>query len=174
MELLDLYNEERVPLGKTMKRGDLQKNGEYYLIVAIWTVDQNGNLLLTKRSPEKEFFPNEWENSGGAVLSGETSAEAAIRELYEETGIHVLPNELILLGSCREDEFFVDTYFVLKNEPKPKVTLQPGETSDYRWVTLEMFDRMAAASQIIKPAVRQITPLRKKLEQCIIGASHVR
>lgn len=167
MELLDLYDENRRPLGRTIERGKRLKTGEYHLVAAIWTADRDGKLLLTRRAPEKEFFPNEWENSGGAVLAGETSLKGAVRELYEETGICVSEKDLILLGSCREEHLLVDTYLALIGEAEPPVTLQPGETAGFRWVTLTEYDRMAAAGKIIEPAVRQTAPLRKKMEQYI-------
>ena len=169
MELLDLYNENRRPLGRTIERGKRLKTGEYHLVAAVWTADRDGKLLLTRRAPEKEFFPNEWENSGGAVLAGETSLEGAVRELYEETGIHVSAKDLVLLGSSREEHLLVDTYLALIGEPEPPVILQPGETAGFRWVTLAEFDRMAAAGEIIEPAVRQTAPIRKKMEQYITG-----
>ena len=76
---------------------------------------------------------------------------------------------MILLGSCREEHLLVDTYLALIGEAEPPVTLQPGETAGFRWVTLTEYDRMAAAGKIIEPAVRQTAPLRKKMEQYITG-----
>jgi len=38
------------------------------------------------RHPNKKEYSNYWENTGGSVLSGETSKVGAIRELFEETG----------------------------------------------------------------------------------------
>lgn len=167
MELWDLYDENRAPLGRTVERGGELKPGEYHLIAAIWTADKDGRLLLTKRSPEKEYFPNEWENSGGAVLAGETSAEGAVRELREETGIRAAEQELILLGSCREEKSHVDTYLVLLGVSKPAVTLQKGETADYKWVTFEEYERMADGCEVIEPAVRQTLPLLEQMKRLV-------
>ena len=57
----------------------------------VWVVNSLGDFLLTLRSPEKEASPGCWENSGGAVVAGETSLQGALRELGEETGIQASP-----------------------------------------------------------------------------------
>ena len=170
MERWDLYDENRTPLGRTAFRGETLNEGEYHLVAVIWTADKDGKILLTKRSPEKPYFPNEWENSGGAVLAGETSPNAAHRELFEETGLRAGKNGMILLGSCKEDHYFVDTYLALLDEAAPKVTFQPGETVDARWVTLPELDRIVSENGIIAPAIRQLAPLRERLEKEIRNA----
>ena len=172
MERWDLYDQNRLPLGRTAERDVPLEPGEYHLVAAIWTVDREGNILLTRRAPEKKFFPNEWENSGGAVLAGENSLEGALRELREETGIRAAKDEITLLGSCREDHYFVDTYLVLKRESMPAVILQPGETAEAKWVSLEELTRMISAEEIIEPAVRQLAPLWTKLEAAVKKLSH--
>ncbi len=168
MEFLDLYDQNRRPLGRQIERNAPRKHGEYSLIAAVWTADRNGKLLLTKRSPEKEFFPGEWENSGGAVLAGETSQGGAIRELFEETGLQADAEKLILLGSCREEYGFVDTYLFLLEEEEPLITLLPGETSASKWVTLAEYREMADKKLIIEPAVRQARPFLKQMEKLIL------
>ena len=51
-------------------------------------LDQHGHvLLLEARDPADASKGQWWEIPGGGIEKGETSAEAALRELYEETGI---------------------------------------------------------------------------------------
>ncbi len=51
-------------------------------------LDQHGHvLLLEARDPADASKGQWWEIPGGGIEQGETSAEAARRELYEETGI---------------------------------------------------------------------------------------
>ena len=52
---------------------------------------------MTLRDKAKPVYPNCWENTGGAVLAGETSLEGALRELREETGLAAQPEALRLL-----------------------------------------------------------------------------
>lgn len=53
MEVWDLYDEDREPLGITHERGIPMKEGTYHVVVDIWTVTPEGKILLTQRHPEK-------------------------------------------------------------------------------------------------------------------------
>ena len=76
MELWDLFDNGRNPLGRTHRRGTPTTPGEYHVVVSIWTADSSGNFLLTLRDPAKESYPNHWENTGGSALAGDTSRAA--------------------------------------------------------------------------------------------------
>ena len=107
MELWDVYDARRQLTGRTHRRGVPMQPGDYHLIVFVWIFNSAGQLLLTKRSPEKESYPNLWETTGGAVIAGETSREAIVRELREETGLSAermtcLTTLLTTPGFCTE------------------------------------------------------------------------
>ena len=61
---MDIYDAHRQRTGRVHRRGEPLQKGEYGLVVCVWVSDGAGRLLLTKRAPEKESFPNAWENSG--------------------------------------------------------------------------------------------------------------
>jgi 8-oxo-dGTP diphosphatase len=50
-------------------------------------VASDGSLLLQLRDDKAPAYPNVWGLPGGAIEDGETPAEAAARELLEETGL---------------------------------------------------------------------------------------
>ncbi len=50
------------------------------------TLDHSFDSLLLKRSKEVSTFPERWALVSGSAEPGETFAQAAIRELEEETG----------------------------------------------------------------------------------------
>jgi 8-oxo-dGTP pyrophosphatase MutT (NUDIX family) len=52
-------------------------------------VDDRGHVLLGRRADT-----GEWALPAGAIDPGEQPAEAAIREVYEETGVHVVVERL--------------------------------------------------------------------------------
>ena len=169
MELWDLYDGERRPLGRTHVRGVPCPPGEYHLVVTIWTVDLGGNILLTLRDSAKESYPNTWENTGGSALMGETSRQAAARELLEETGIAAAEEELVPLGSQTTHDSFVDHYLLRRDVALDELRLQPGETADARLVTLVELNAMIADRTLAKPIGEQFERIRETFERLVYG-----
>ena len=69
-----------------------------------------------------------WECTGGAVQAGESSVNGAVRELKEETGLQVAPQELSLMHTVRLKDRFVDTYIVRMDFTMPQIVLDREET----------------------------------------------
>lgn len=153
MEFNDIYDKERKLTGRTHRRGTPWRKGEYGLVVCVWVYDGQGKLLLTRRAPEKSFAGT-WENSGGAALAGENSLQAIIRELREETGIAGAAEEFELLSSARDRTAHYD-FYCLRRSSDTKVTLQPGETDAYQWVSFAQVHEMIAQKQICKVIANQ-------------------
>ena len=95
MEFWDIYDENKKPTGRTMKRNDwCLKDGEYHLTVLGVVGRPDGTFLITKRVMTKAWAPGWWEVSGGAAQAGEESCEAVLREVKEETGLKLLSYKL--------------------------------------------------------------------------------
>lgn len=132
-ELWDVRDVDGALLGRTMRRGlNRFEPGEYHLVVGTCVQAPDGRVLVTRRSPDKKTHPNKWEFSAGSALTGEESAEAAARELGEETGIVVPPEALTFVGRVLERKKLFDVYFLRLREP---VTIVPqeGEVSEFAW-----------------------------------------
>ena len=88
MEMVDLYDENRLPLGRTAERYAPKGEGEYRVVVHICVFDSRGRLLIQQRSREKAVWPEAWDvSAAGGVDAGETSRQAAEREFREELGV---------------------------------------------------------------------------------------
>ena len=71
MELWDIYDKNKKPTGRTMKRNDWHlKDGEYHLTVLGVVAREDGTFLITKRVMTKAWAPGWWEVSGGAAQAG--------------------------------------------------------------------------------------------------------
>ena len=86
-ELWDIYDSDRNPTGRVEPRGRLVI-GDYHLVVHIWLMNEKGEILVTQRAQNNPWGLF-WETTGGSVLAGETSLQAAVREVREEVGIQV-------------------------------------------------------------------------------------
>ena len=145
----DIYDENRQKTGKVHLRGTPWKHGEYGLVVCVWVYDGKGNLLLTRRAPEKSF-PGTWENSGGAAKAGEDSLTAIRRELFEETGILAEPWELELIDRGRDSCTHYDFYCLRKDVPLSEIKLLPGETDDVMWADFSEVHQMVESEKIFR------------------------
>ena len=163
MELNDIYDKDRNLTGRVHRRGTPWKKGEYGLVVCVWVYDGRGNILLTRRAPEKSFAGT-WENSGGAAQAGEDSLQAITRELREETGIGAEAGEFELLSTGRDRNCFYDFYCLKREIPLEQITLQPGETDAVQWASFEKVRQMIRDGQICKIIGKQFLKQEQDLK----------
>lgn len=139
MELWDIYDKDKKPTGRTMKRNDwCLKEGEYHLSVLGVIQRPDGKYLITKRAADKAWAPGWWEVSGGAAIAGETSEDAMKREILEETGLDVTNAEGGFLFSYHRenpgegDNYFVDVYKYHMDFTEEDIKLQTEETNAFQ------------------------------------------
>ena len=150
MELWDIYDAQKQKTGRTMKRNDwCLKEGEYHLTVLGVIARPDGKFLITQRVMTKSWAPGWWEVSGGAAIAGETSKEAVLREIKEETGLDVSQSEGGYLFSYKRenpgegDNYFVDVYRFVIDFEESDLQLQLQETTGYKLATLEEIQAFA-------------------------------
>lgn len=96
MEIWDLYDERRKIIGEHIRGTELPEDG-FHLVVHVWIQNGDGKYLMTQRSANKPTFPLMWECVGGSVIKGENSIRSAVREVKEEVGVNLLPEDGELL-----------------------------------------------------------------------------
>jgi len=141
-ELIDLYDADRNPIGKTIPReGAFLKEGEFMLYVLAIVQNMEGKYLITQRSMDKHWAAGWWEVTGGGVLSGETSSQAVLREVREEVGLDVSGQPIAPVYAYknvdleRGDNYIVDIYHFHLDVTKDDVTLQDSEAIDCAFAT---------------------------------------
>lgn len=145
MEFWDIYDANKQPTGRTMKRNDwCLKDGEYHLtVLGVVKRKSDGKFLITKRDMTKSWAPGWWEVSGGAAQAGEASFEAACREVLEETGLDVSKCENAYQFDYRRDNpgegdnYFVDIYRFELEFDESDVKPQEAETDGFMLATHE-------------------------------------
>ena len=136
MEFVDLYDENRYPLGRTAQRFSRREKGTWRLITHLCIFDSRGRLLIQQRSDEKRIWPGKWDvSAAGGVSAGETTRTAAVRELEEELGLSAAEQELRSICTVTFNYAF-DDYFILKRDVDLRdLHLQAEEVSAVRWAT---------------------------------------
>ena len=153
MEYLDIVDENGLPTGRTVSRSDAHRNGVRHRTAHVWIVRKGGTgyeILLQKRSMEKESFPGLYDtSSAGHIPAGEEPLPSALRELREELGIDAAPDTLRYAGTFRiryEKEFYgrpfrdnevTSVYVYDAPVDTESLTLQKSEVDEVRWFDLE-------------------------------------
>ncbi len=150
MEYWDIYDSNKNVTGRTMKRNDwILKDGEYHLTVLGVIKRPDGKFLITKRVMTKAWAAGWWEVSGGAAQAGETSKEAVIREVGEETGLDVSTAKGGYVFTYKRenpgegDNYFVDVYRFEMDFSESDLKLQQEETDGYKLATKQEIEEIA-------------------------------
>lgn len=97
----------------------------------------DGQFLLLHR-PEHKSQGGKWGVPGGKVDADETEIAAMVRELGEETGINIDPENIHHFNTIYvryPDHDFVYSMFSADFPERPEVRLNPAEHQDFRWTT---------------------------------------
>ena len=161
MEYWDLYNENREKINKKHLRSNINElnPGEYHIVVNIWIINEQNEILITQRHPNKEFGLK-WECPGGSIIAGEDSITGALREVEEEIGIKLNKENGRLIHTRKREMDFKDTYLFKVNINIKKTKLQKNEVINIKLVTkqelLEMLDNNEIAEPIIEDVLKLI------------------
>lgn len=144
MEYLDVYNENKELVNKTIERHESRSvlgDNEYFLFEQAWIINNDGKILLTRRAPNKKYA-GFWEPTSGHVMSCEKSIDGIKRELKEELGIKINDNELTLIKSFIDKKSIKEIWIVKKDISINSLKFIDNEVSDAKYVTIDEFKEM--------------------------------
>ncbi len=198
MEQLDIVNENGIPTGKTIPRDIAHRDGILHCTAHVWIIRPCSNgyeILLQKRSQEKESFPGLYDtSSAGHIPAGDEPLSSALRELQEELGIKAGPEQLHYAGTFRiqyEKEFhghlFRDNevakvYVYLDSVEISDLELQTSEVEEVRWFSLndvwneiqysrERFCVPAGGLKVLKDYLKDLHPMAPAISSKCSGNS---
>lgn len=137
-ELLFVVDENNIPL-EPKPRDEVHAKGYWHRNTHLWIVNDKGELLCQQRSQLKDSNPGMMESFfGGHTLAGEEYKESGIKELEEELGLKVAPDELeeLFLYKNEKDKEFQKIYKIHWNGDIKTLHLEPDEVAEISWITV--------------------------------------
>ena len=146
-ETIDVLNEKGVKTGHIATRTEVHQKGLWHRAVIVCVINDNNEILMQRRSLNKEKYPGLWDISVAAhVRSGEDAISTASRELNEEINIPIEYTTQIrdfryitsfinqhVVGNLIENQFY-DLFVIRRNIETTQLNYTDDEVMDAKWV----------------------------------------
>lgn len=124
------------------------------IFVAEIYIIHDDKLLMLKRSETKKKFPGFWSLPGGHIDEGEDPLAAAIREVKEETGVTIVPEEIklkvvALHHHIDREELYAAFAFAVTLTEQPIITSEERE-GEARWIPVTEAKRLENVFEPVK------------------------
>jgi 8-oxo-dGTP diphosphatase len=138
-------------------------NLEKPYVVSVYAVLRNekGEFLLLKRSENSHSNPEKWDLPGGKLVRGELLEEAVVREVWEETGISIVPGEIAGYAAFELPEKKVIAVVYDGGYIIADVKLS-GEHTEYAWISLDSILKLGSLPDHFKEFFKRFGAENKK------------
>lgn len=142
MELLRVVDQDGNNTNEILEREELHNRGKLHNEVTIYVINNNGEILLQRRSSNRRFCPNKLGVIAGHIEYNETPIEGAIRELKEEIGLRVKKNDINFLYDRylvkeRFNNHFMYSFYTICNKSEKEFKIQKEELSYVKWYNID-------------------------------------
>jgi 8-oxo-dGTP diphosphatase len=142
MEICDVLDEAGNRTGRTVMRGTKLAPGEYYSVVHVWIRNEAGEYLVQQRAPQLDSDPGIWATTVGYVLADEASIYGAMREVREELGIQLSPEQLTRVARHKMDNRIEDVWLAGVTLAAIGVPAAGPEVSNWKWASKTELEKM--------------------------------
>jgi isopentenyldiphosphate isomerase len=135
------------PTGVRLPRHEAIARGVWCRSTNVFVLNARGEVLCHKRDLAKERLPGVWmTHLGGHVGVGETYETNARKELAEEAGVLLRPEELLAWRTTRMDgaRLWVREFVAVVDAPADALVPQPGEVDAFAWMAPDAVIRASA------------------------------
>ena len=142
MELIEIVDENGNFTGQIMDKEEAHDKNLLHNEVGIFIINDDGKVLLQKRSANKRFSPNKWGLCAGHVEANESLENAALREIKEEVGLDITSKELIPYGEREitisdSNSHITYFYYIRCNKKENEFAIQTEELSEVKWFNID-------------------------------------
>lgn len=149
-EYIDIISPGGDVTGVSKPRSEVHQAGDWHRSIHVWILNDARELLIQRRAFEKENHPGLWDVScAGHITAGDSSRQAAVRELTEELGLTIQPTALELMFTIEShyvlnngtylDNELVDVYLLRKTIHINSLTLQSEEVDSIKTISVDAF-----------------------------------
>ncbi|MCL2014034.1 MAG: NUDIX domain-containing protein [Oscillospiraceae bacterium] len=148
VEFWDILDENRNKTGRLHERGKPMQQGDCHLVVHIWVMNNKGEFLISKRSPDVTGWAGMWQTTSGSAVAGDDSLTTALKETAEEIGVTLNPKNGQLFKqfeaphTINKGSVFYDAWLFKQEIDISSIVLQPDETCDSMWADQEKIRQM--------------------------------
>jgi len=144
-ELRELYDANGNRTGKTYFKGDLIPQGYHQMVVGILIENDKNEFLMQKRVARKGGY---YGITGGHPKAGETPMQGIITEVYEEIGIDISNDNLILFDEGCDGVDCFKFYYLKKDIDISKCILQEDELDELAWFHIDLIKQMIKTNKL--------------------------
>lgn len=171
---VDIVDSDNNPTGEVLPLKIANKRKLFHRGANVVLLTPDNHIYAQKRSKKQFFMPSYIDVTlGGSCDPGETPEQAAVREMFEETGIRVAQKDLQFIDCHREFVWrpsrrthscvFSYTYAVRLTEDYPDFVIQKEEADSMRRITLPQFKRLVKRGYL--PGLGRLVTTRARYQK---------
>lgn len=150
-EIFDVLDKDGNFTGKIKPRKEVHQNGDWHKAVHVWIINSKNELLIQKRSPNKDIAPNQWDISvAGHIPAGGDGLTTALREIEEELGVHIEQKNLEYLFTVTQSKTkknyinneFNEVYLLKLDLDISKIVLQKEELTEIKFIHFTELEKL--------------------------------
>lgn len=142
MEQVDLWDENRTKITRTINRGEEILPFERRVSIHCYIINDKGDILIQQRSLNETHFQGWWSTLGGAVTHGMNSFDTVNIEAQEELGLRFDKEQIKWFLSFKRPKDFVDVYIINADVDLKDVVMAPDEVIDVKWANFDEIEQM--------------------------------
>jgi len=178
MEYLEILDEKGDKTGGSKSFNEVHEQGFIHRTVHVWILNSKKELLIQKRAKNKRAHPGCWDiSAAGHISAGQTSLEAAQREVMEELGIEISESKFkflftvesrsILNNGTYINNEFQDVYIIPIDLDIITMKLEKdGEVEQVKFIDVEEFKKwIIGEREPMVPHKEEYTKLLEHIEK---------